>query len=346
MKRPLLHCALLALAASSPFSADCAEPAADQGARQWLEKMIEATQSLNYEGTFIYIQGPHVEAMRIVHGGGGQDEDRQRLVSLTGPPREILATKEGVVCLQPDTRATPPSGEHRYARFPINVPREIGRLESQYDFTLEGQDRAAGVEVQVVAIKPRDALRYGYRLWLDRRNGMLLRSALLDERGEPIEQLMFTDMQIKDRIDETVFKSPIPTERVESPPADRPDAEASSPQGMPIGLSPWSVARLPDGFAKILHNRFTEASGRHPIEHMVFADGLATVSVFVERLDGAAPLLQGDSRRGSMNAFGTRLDDYQILVVGEVPAETVRQIAASISYDHDAAKKLAEESKP
>jgi len=345
MKRPLLHCALLALAASSPFSADSAEPAA-RDARHWLEKMIEATQSLNYEGTFIYIQGPHVEAMRIVHGGGGRDEDRQRLVSLTGPPREILATKEGVVCLQPDAPATSPSGAHRYARFPLNVPREIGRLESQYEFTLEGQDRAAGVEVQVVAIKPRDTLRYGYRLWLDRRNGMLLRSALLDESGEPIEQLMFTDMQIKDRIDEAAFKSPIRPAETEVSPPDRPDAEANSPQGVPITRSPWSVARLPDGFAKILHNRFAEASGRRLIEHMVFADGLATVSVFVERLDGAAPLLQGDSRRGSMNAFGARLDDYQILVVGEVPAETVRQIAGSIAYDHAAARTLAEERKP
>ncbi len=75
------------------------------------------------------------------------------------------------------------------------------------------------------------------------------------------------------------------------------------------------------GFVKVLHNRFAESTGRHPTEHMVFADGLATVSVFVERLDGAAPLLEGNSRLGSMNAFGRRLDDYQVLVVGEVPAD-------------------------
>ena len=89
---------------------------------------------------------------------------------------------------------------------------------------------------------------------------------------------------------------------------------------------------MPEGFVKILHNRVADAAGQHPTEHMVFADGLATVSVFIERLDGAAPLLQGESRLGSMNAFGTRLDNFQILVVGEVPAATVQTIAGAVSY--------------
>ncbi len=345
MKRPLLHCALLALATGSSFPAHCAQPTADD-AKQWLERMIQATQELSYEGTFIHVQGPHLEAMRIVHGGGRDGDERQRLFSLTGPQREILVTPEGVICLSPKQQTTFAGGDYRYSRFPISIPREIGRLENQYRFELVGQDRAAGAEVEVVAIKPRDTLRYGYRLWLDRRNGMLLRSALLDEKGYPIEQLMFTDLQIKDRIDEAAFKPPVPAEGAVTPPPDRPGAGATPPPGVPITRSPWSVARLPEGFDKILHNRFAEASGRHPTEHMVFADGLATVSVFLERLDEASPLLQGESQLGSMNAFGTKMGDYQILVVGEVPAATVQNIAASISYDPEIAKSLAEETKP
>jgi sigma-E factor negative regulatory protein RseB len=93
------------------------------------------------------------------------------------------------------------------------------------------------------------------------------------------------------------------------------------------------VEQLPEGFVKVLHNRFAESAGRHPTEHLVFADGLATISVFLEKLDGAPALLQGVSQLGSMNAFGKAAHGYQILVVGEVPAVTVQRIAAAIQYD-------------
>ncbi len=345
MKRPLLHCALLALATVSSLPADCAQPTAEE-AKRWLERMIQATRELNYEGTFIYVQGPHMEAMRIVHGGG-RDGERQRLFSLTGPPREILVANNGVICLLPKQNATFVSGEYRHSRFPISIPSELGQLESQYDFEMVGQDRVAGVEARVVAIKPRDTLRYGYRLWLDQRNAMLLRSALLNDKDYPVEQLMFTDLQVKQQIDEAAFKPPVSAGDAGSPPTMQTTEGATSlPAGEPVTKSAWIVARLPDGFVKVLHNRFMEAFGRHPTEHMIFSDGLATVSVFLERLDGASPLLQGGSQLGSMNAFGTQMGDYQILVVGEVPAATVQSIATSISYDPEVAKNLTEESKP
>lgn len=342
MKRPLLHCALFALATGSSLPAFAQSNVEE--AKQWLERMIQATQDLNYEGTFIYVQGPHVEAMRIVHGGGSAGE-RQRLFSLNGPPREILVANNTITCLLPKRQATFPGSDYRRSPFPISIPRELGRLESHYDFELLGEDRIAGLEARVVAIKPRDTSRYGYRLWLDQRNGMLLRSALLDDKGYPIEQLMFTDLQIKQRIDEAAFKPSVPAGEADSPPAIPTVADTNPPAGVAVARSAWSVARLPDGFVKVSHNRFADAAGRHPTEHMVFADGLATISVFLERLDGASPLLQGGSQLGSMNAFGTQVGNYQILVVGEVPASTVQTIAASISYDPEAAKNPTEDSK-
>ncbi|MDV7393453.1 MucB/RseB C-terminal domain-containing protein, partial [Arthrospira platensis SPKY1] len=93
--------------------------------------------------------------------------------------------------------------------------------------------------------------------------------------------------------------------------------------------SAWRIVQLPEGFIKVLHNRFTKSPGHHPTEHIVFADGLATISVFLEELNGAPPLLQGGSQLGSMSAFGTVVEGHQILVVGEVPAATVRHIATS-----------------
>ena len=331
MKRKLLPCAVLALAGSlSPVGwAQSAPPVADE-AKQWLERMVKATQTLNYEGTFIYVQGPHIEAMRIVHGSG-PDGERQRLFSLNGPPREVVVANNNVVCLLPKQQATFAGNDYQRSPFPLSIPREIGRLESHYQFEIVGTDRIAGLETRIIAIKPRDAWRFGYRLWLDERNGMVLRSALLDDRGHPLEQLMFTDFQVKPQIDATAFQSPAVPEG--SPPANRNDPPAPHPTGEPVQESAWRVEQLPEGFVKVLPNRFTESAGRHLAEHLVFADGLATISVFLEKLDGAPALLQGVSQRGSMNAFGKAVDGYQVLVVGEVPAATVQRIADAIQRD-------------
>ncbi|MDG4555393.1 MAG: MucB/RseB C-terminal domain-containing protein [Candidatus Competibacter sp.] len=338
MKRKLSHCAALVFAAGSLPLAGWSQPAAEE-ARHWLERMIQATQTLNYEGTFIYVQGPHVEAMRVIHGGGPKGE-RQRLFSLNGPLREILVTDNSVTCLLPKQHATFGGDGYGGSRFPLSVPRELGRLEGHYEFETLGKDRIAGLETQVIAIKPRDAWRFGYRLWLDRHNGMLLRSILLDGQGFPVEQIMFTDFQIKPRIDDEAFKSPSLSSEDASPPeADRNSSDGQPPSTVePVTRSAWRVSQLPDGFVKVLHNRFIKDPSRHVTEHMVFADGLATISVFLERLDGAPALLQGGSQLGSMNAFGKLLDGHQILVVGEVPAETVQRIAAAIQYIPEAVK--------
>lgn len=338
MKRRFLYCAVLALAAGSLPPLGRAQPTAAEDARRWLERMLDSTQNLNYEGTFIYVQGPHVEAMRIIHGGGQPGGERQRLVSLNGPPREIVVANNHVICLSPKGQTPFAGSGYRRSPFPLSIPQEPGRLESHYELQLLGEDRVAGLKAQVIAIKPRDAWRFGYRLWLDQRNGIALRAALLDEQGQPVEQLMFTDLQLKPRIDEAAFESPAPSSENPAPEAPANGDGTQAPVGEPVTQSAWQVEQLPEGFSKVSHNRFTEPSGRHPTEHLVFTDGLATISVFLERLEGDPPLLQGGSRLGSMNAFGTVVSDHQVLVVGEAPAATVRRIATSVRYAPEAGK--------
>lgn len=333
MKRKLLHCTALALVAGPLASSGWAQSTAAE-ARHWLERMLQATQTLNYEGTFVYVQGPHLEAMRIVHGSGPEGE-RQRLFSLNGPPREIVVANNSIVCLLPKQRATFAGGDYQHSPFPLSIPRELGRLENHYALEVLGEDRVAGLDARVIAIKPRDAWRFGYRFWLDQRNGMVLRSALLDDKGSPVEQLMFTDLQVKPQIDEAALKPQASAPSATPPETAERAVGSQASTGEPVTQSVWDVGELPEGFVKVMHNRFAETSGQHPIEHIVFADGLATISVFLEKLDGASPLLQGGSQFGSMNAYGRVVDNHQILVVGEVPAATVQRIAVSIQYRPD-----------
>ena len=336
MNRTLLHCAVLALAAGSFPAAGWPQPPT-ANARQWLERMIQATQTLNYEGTFVYVQGPHIEAMHIVHSGGN-DHERQRLISLSGPLREVVVANNSVICLSPERQATVAGSDYPRSPFPVSIPSELGQLESHYEFTVLGEDRVAGLDTQMIAIRPKDTWRFGYRLWLDRRNGMVLRSALLDDKDHPVEQLMFTDFQLKPHIDEAEFKTPTAPLEVQLPPVPPSGENAKAATGEPVTQSEWRIGEIPEGFIKALHNRFAQTPSRRQTEHLVFADGLATISVFLEKLDGMPALLQGASQFGSMNAFGTTLNGYQILVVGEVPAATVQHIANSIQHTGEAVK--------
>ncbi|NJN46448.1 MAG: transcriptional regulator [Candidatus Competibacteraceae bacterium] len=294
-------------------------------AKQWLERMMQATKTLNYEGSFVYIQGQSLEAMRIVHNSGIEGE-RQHMTSLNGPLREVVVTNSQVTCLTPQQQVVFNSGRYKRSAFPISLPHDLNRLESFYAFKMQGHDRVAGQTTQVVAIQPRDKLRFGYRLWLDQETALVLRSALMDEQEQVVEQMMFTHVQLTNSID--------PTEPPASPTSTVATLSSDSNNSPEVEQtpSPWQVTELPAGFEQIMRNRLLSASNQQAINHIVFSDGLITVSVFVEPLQGAEPVLEGPSRMGAMNAFGTVVNDHQVVVVGEVPAITVQLIASSVHY--------------
>jgi sigma-E factor negative regulatory protein RseB len=314
-----LHLAVLTLAL---WQVEIAFAESQNNAKEWLERMIQATQTLNYEGTFVYVQGQHLEAMHIIHKGG-MDGEQQRMFSLSGSPREVVVADNQVICLLPKQKKSLSSSGYQRSPFPISLPQELDELEQNYRFKMFGKDRVADMKTQVIAIQPHDNLRFGYKLWLEQETAMVLRSAILNEKGHTLEQLMFTDWQVKPEIDKVLVLPP-DSKVLRSPPA-------SGGNGQPEEQKPnWMFGELPSGFRQIMYNRFTGASDKHLTEHIVLTDGLATVSVFLEPLAGSPPLLKGAAQMGAMNAYGKVINKHQALVVGEVPQATVQQIASAL----------------
>jgi sigma-E factor negative regulatory protein RseB len=67
-----------------------------------------------------------------------------------------------------------------------------------------------------------------------------------------------------------------------------------------------------------------------PVSHLVYSDGLATVSVFVQvPRTGRAPSV-GTSRSGVATAYTTIVDGHQVTAVGEVPTRTLKYIATGL----------------
>jgi sigma-E factor negative regulatory protein RseB len=87
----------------------------------------------------------------------------------------------------------------------------------------------------------------------------------------------------------------------------------------------WQPEKLPPGFELASHNHKSGADGVY--EHMVYSDGLAAVSVYVEQQASGTVFRSGVSQLGTNNAYMRKQGDLQITVIGEVPAITVRSIA-------------------
>lgn len=301
--------------------------AAAEDARDWLRQMSEASQGLNYRGTFVYVHEGRLEAMRIIHRAG-EDGEHERLIALTGDAREVIRDGKQVTCILPKNRSVMVDRSVPRKPFPAALPRDLGALGGQYEFLTAGTDRVSGRPSRIVVIQPRDAFRYGYRLWLDQDTSLLLKSELFDAGGQAVEQVMFTDMQILDEVPEEELQ-PMPRD-------DGFVISAAAPHGEPAADEPhdedfdWAVAELPAGFMLTHHNRVRMPSAEAPVEHMVFSDGLATVSVYIEPEPAAGQGLSGHSTMGAVNALGLQRDAAQITVVGEVPRVTVEHIARSV----------------
>jgi sigma-E factor negative regulatory protein RseB len=299
---------------------------AQETPREWLEAMTRAVQSLNYDGTFVYLHDGRLEAMRIVHA---VDENgvRERLASLTGSAREVLRNNEAVTCIMPDSKSVM-VGQSRSQQPFRSVPRELDALERHYRIEHAGEDRIAGYTTRIVAITPGDEYRYGYRFWIDTDSKMFLRSDLVVNDATPVEQVMFTRLTIGDPIPDTALQPSLNGDdytwiRQEANQQSTPAARREAPG--------WTVTRLPAGFELTDYQRQPMRPDQGETEHMVFSDGLATVSVYVESAEGRDDTFNGQSSMGAMNAYSHTLDGHLVTVVGEVPAVTVEMMARSVA---------------
>jgi sigma-E factor negative regulatory protein RseB len=315
---PLL---LLLAAAAAPVHAELT-------ARQWLDAMAGALQSLDYKGTFVYLHDGKLEAMRISHRREGQAE-KERLVSLTGSAREVIRDDQSVTCIMPDSKSVMVGRSRPRQPFPM-LPRDLDSIEKYYRFDSAGNDRMAGIMARVVAITPRDAYRYGYRLWIARDSKMLLKSDLTGAQGNPIEQMMFTQVDVG----VGVAGADLPVAPGEDPPAWHHQDIRGVVTAEP-GEQRWEVRRLPDGFSLTDFQRKRMHPGDEGTDHLVYSDGLATVSVYVETAAADDNSLLGLSSMGAMNAYGLVIDGHQVVAVGEVPAVTVEMMARSVSPRQD-----------
>jgi sigma-E factor negative regulatory protein RseB len=283
--------------------------------KAWLERMMQAVQKLNYQGTFVYLHDNQLESMKIAHAVQG-DRVRESLMSLNGTPREVIRDDESVTCVLPDSHEVSIDKRTPSTKFLNILPQDLDQLDNHYSFQTVGKTRIANRQAKVVVIMPNDRLRYGYRFALDIESGLPLKSDLLNEHGKLVEQTMFTDLQIGvAEISELHHRESLFTYRLKS----RPDETNKIPL---LNPDKWDFKGLPSGFRLSMQHQLVDPQGSDPIDQYVFSDGLSSLSVFVEA-ETREEAFSGVSRLGAINAWGGQVEGFQVTAVGEVPAVTI-----------------------
>ena len=203
----LAICTALVAAGSLPaLGAGTGETVVDASPdAQWFNRIQSAARKLNYTGTFVYQEGGSVQASRITHLADASGE-HEKLESLDGARREVLRHNDLVHCFMPETKTLLVERRATSDGFPALLSGGTETIARHYRVRYGQVERVAGVECRVIEVEPRDALRFGYRLWMDRRTGLLLKAQTLNEKREVMEQIAFTDVRIGGSVDRSRLK--------------------------------------------------------------------------------------------------------------------------------------------
>ena len=297
--------------------------AGDADGREWLQRMSQAIATRNYEGRFFHMSRVRSETMQIIHRVA-DGKVTERLLSLDGSGREIIRDDTQVICYLPDRRTVLVERRPGNKTLLAGLPTYSEDLARLYSIEMGRTTKVLGRSTQLIDVRPRDQFRYGYRLWLDSDSAMPLKTQLCDHDGNVIEQLVFAEFAVLDAIPAQSVKPSVAAEGFRWIRQDAAPAAPPSP-----ALIHWRVLRLPSGFKLTVQQVQVLAGSVNPVQHLVFSDGLASVSVFIEPRPADEQMV-GLSRMGSAFAFSRSLKGHQVTAVGEVPAATVEAIAESV----------------
>ena len=290
-----------------------------------LEKAGQAAHKLSYKGIFVFHAGQSVSNMQITHMNYPQGEFA-RVVSLDGAPREVLRQGNEAVIYSPQSQKVVIEKRHIQSSFPALLPGLSDMLKTSYQARIVGQERVGGRDSTIIQLVPRDRYRYGYRFSVDREYGLLLKSVMMSERGEVIEQVGFSQLTLMPNANMDWFHPTV--ERGKDyvmQPADIAPPAHDEGDG-------WKVTQLPPGYVKVDQMMRTLPGKPAPVTQLIFSDGIASVSLFIETLGKGSPLKFGHLQQGATNVYANAVEGYQMIVVGEVPDVVVKQIGDSVSF--------------
>lgn len=293
-------------------------------ALQWLRRVAMASEGLSYSGVFVYRCGQRSESSRITHVADGK-EDMEHIEMLDGSPREVVRIGDEVRTWLPESRRVVIEQRMRQPGFPAVMTSGLADLTDYYAIRRGAPDRVAGLDAQPILIEPRDRYRFARQLWIDRKSGLLLKMETLNENGEPRESSTFTEVHIGDAADRDAIKA-----RFNHVPGNwRVQNVQAQPTGSDDGL--WRFNAVLPGFRQMASVLRQMRPDQPEGSQLVFSDGLAAISVFIDSLPSdTPPPAQGQFAMGAVNVYKRIVGKYLIVLVGDVPASALKKFGDGI----------------
>ncbi|MHC8315657.1 MucB/RseB C-terminal domain-containing protein [Pseudomonas sp. LB3P31] len=300
-------------------------PAHADEAQDWLTRLGRAEQTQSFNGTFVYERNGSFSTHNIWHRV--QDgKVRERLLQLDGSAQEVVRVDGHTQCVSGTLIAG--LGDSKSASRALDPQK----LKNWYDLAVIGKSRVAGRPAVIVALTPRDQHRYGFELHLDKETGLPLKSLLLNDKGQLLERFQFTQLNTSD----------VPSENDLQPGADcKPVVFDGNKASAASVAQTWRSDWLPPGFELASSSARKDPQTKAQVNSLMYDDGLARFSVFLEPIDGTA-VTDTRTQLGPTVAVSRRLTTPQgeimVTVVGEIPIGTAERIALSMRTDATATK--------
>ncbi len=307
------------------FGAPAAGGPAERSINEWLERMHQASGQRNYVGTLVVSSNTGAMASaRIWHACEG-DQQVERVDSLTGAPRSTFRRNEEVITFLPQARVARTERRETPDLFPALLKPSETAIPDFYAVRRIGGDRVAGFETDVVQLAPKDTLRFGYRIWSEKKTGLVVKLQTLDLDGRVLEQAAFSELQLDapvraDKLNQMMAATD--GWRVEKSEAVKTNASSEGWQlkGDVPGFKPVSCYKRPTAAAPVAEGGM----------QWIFSDGLASVSLFVEAYDRRRHVHEGLFSSGATQTLTRRVQDWWLTAVGEVPPQTLRAFAQNL----------------
>ena len=256
--------------------------------------------------------------MKYVHGAE-KGVQQERLLSLNSPLREIIRDGGKVSCIFKEMHQMIVDHRPFERSFLVDVPKNLDELGAIYQFGMVGEENIAMLPSYVVAIRPKDNARYPRKIWVEKQRFSPLKVVVYDNSGILLEQVVFTDLAVKEAlpfVDVKFLDAVCPVRHIHQLPAQSPDQAT------------FVVTKLPKGFREIFLARQPMHNTAQPVDHLLLSDGFTSVSIYME--NKSAEMQAGLQSVGAINSYSRTINNYQLTVMGEVPAETVQFIAEGI----------------
>lgn len=288
-------------------------------AEAWLKRLAQSSSTLNYQISFVLLK-PDTESKPYLwrHGVMADGVEMEQMSLLNGPGREMVRRADIVSYFEADV--APYSLQTKWINGPIpgRLLFDPLSLTDSYDFVLVGRSRIAGRLAMQIRVVSRDKSRFGYNLWLDKSTGLLLKMNMVDMGGQLLEQLQVTELVVTAQPDPVFLK----LEQAAMP-------EVINLPHISHRAEHWKLQPIPLGMKVVRRDIHRLPLTGELVGYSMLSDGLIDVSIYIQPLENA---IDGEVllRHNANTLLTRRLGDFQITVIGNLPAKTANAIASAV----------------